>query len=103
MNAVQALSARRPSTLPGELARRFEAIVFDWDGTAVPDRSADASRLRAFLEQLSDAGVHLAVVTGTHLENIDGQLHARPTGPGRLYLCLNRGSEVFAVGAGGPD
>jgi trehalose/maltose hydrolase-like predicted phosphorylase len=103
MNAVPALSARRPSTLPGELARRFEAIVFDWDGTAVPDRSADASRLRALLEQLSDAGVHLAVVTGTHLGNVDGQLHARPTGPGRLYLCLNRGSEVFAVGPGGPD
>ena len=50
MNAVKALSARRPSTLPAELARRFEAIVFDWDGTAVPDRSADASRLRALLE-----------------------------------------------------
>ena len=24
--------------------RRFEAIVFDWDGTAVPDRAADARR-----------------------------------------------------------
>jgi len=89
--------------MPGELARRFEAIVFDWDGTAVPDRAADASPLCALLERLSGAGVHLAVVTGTHLGNVDGQLHARPNGPGRLYLCLNRGSEVFAVGPKGPE
>ena len=38
-----------PSTdpaLPAPLARRFEAIVFDWDGTAVPERGADATRMR---------------------------------------------------------
>jgi trehalose/maltose hydrolase-like predicted phosphorylase len=45
----------------------------------------------------------LAVVTGTHIGNVDGQLAARPTGPGKLYLCLNRGSEVFAVGEDGPE
>ncbi len=28
--------------MPPPLARRFEAIMFDWDGTAVPDRHADA-------------------------------------------------------------
>jgi hypothetical protein len=33
---------------------------------------------------------------------VDGQLQARPTGPGRLYLCLNRGSEAFEVGPSGP-
>src|SRR5689334_13625390 len=105
MDAVKPLPLSRSSTeaLPTELARRFEAVVFDWDGTAVPDRAADASRLRALVEGLSEAGVHLAVVTGTHLENVDGQLRARPRGPGRLYLCLNRGSEVFAVGPAGPE
>ena len=30
--------------LPPALARRFEAIVFDWDGTAVPDRHARRRR-----------------------------------------------------------
>ena len=39
-------AAGTPSTdpaLPASLARRFEAIVLDWDGTAVPDRKADAT------------------------------------------------------------
>jgi trehalose/maltose hydrolase-like predicted phosphorylase len=86
-----------------ELRRRFEAIVFDWDGTAVPDREADASSLRALVEELCASGLHLAVVTGTHIGNVDGQLRARPSGPGRLYLCLNRGSEVFVVRSDGPE
>jgi len=33
-------------------------------------------------------------------DNVDEQLRARPPGPGRLYLCLNRGSEVFLAGYG---
>lgn len=83
--------------LPAELDRRFEAIVFDWDGTAVPDRRADAGRLRALLEKLCARGLDLIVVTGTHVDNVDEQLGARPAGPGRLYFCVNRGSEVFAA------
>lgn len=30
--------------------RRFEAIVFGWDGTAVPDRESDASEIRRVIE-----------------------------------------------------
>jgi trehalose/maltose hydrolase-like predicted phosphorylase len=82
--------------------RRFEAVVFDWDGTAVPNRRADASDVREVVERLCAAGMNVAVVSGTHVGNIDGQLRARPVGPGRLHLCLNRGSEVFEVGAHGP-
>lgn len=89
--------------LAPEVNRRFEAVVFDWDGTAVPDRQADGSSLRALVEALCAAGMHLAVVTGTHIGNVDGQLGARPEGCGRLYLCLNRGSEVFTVGRNGPE
>jgi trehalose/maltose hydrolase-like predicted phosphorylase/hydroxymethylpyrimidine pyrophosphatase-like HAD family hydrolase len=88
--------------LPPELDRRFEAVVFDWDGTAVPDRTADAIALRETIEALCAAGMDLAVVTGTHLGNVDGQLGARPYGPGKLYLCLNRGSEVYVVDESGP-
>ena len=83
--------------------RRFEGLVFDWDGTAVPDRSADAGRLRVGVEGACELGLHVAVVSGTHLENIDGQLAARPRGPGTLHLLLNRGSEVFRVGEDGPS
>jgi trehalose/maltose hydrolase-like predicted phosphorylase len=91
------------ATWPAALARRFEAVVFDWDGTAVANRSADASAVRRVVEELCAVGMDLAVVTGTHIGNVDGQLFARPTGPGRLYLCLNRGSEVFVVGQAGPE
>jgi trehalose/maltose hydrolase-like predicted phosphorylase len=88
--------------LPAELERRFDAFVFDWDGTAVPDRRADASGLRAAVERLCALGADVAVITGTHIGNVDPQLGARPPGPGRLFLCLNRGSEVYRVDAEGP-
>ncbi len=88
--------------LPASLARRFEGVMFDWDGTAVTDRSADASAVRRVVEQLCALGVDVAVVSGTHVENVDGQLAARPSGPGRLLLALNRGSELFEVGVDGP-
>jgi len=80
----------------------FEALVFDWDGTVVPDRKANADAARDRIERLCAAGVHLFVVSGTHVENVDGQLKARPRGPGQLYLCCNRGSEVFEVTTTGP-
>jgi hypothetical protein len=85
------------------LDRRFEAVVFDWDGTAVPDRAADATDLRRAVEGLCALGMELVVVTGTHVGNVDGQLRAQPHGPGRLHLCLNRGSEVFRVDERGPE
>ena len=90
-------SARSASSAHPLLDRRFEAVVFDWDGTAVPDRLADAARVRTLVEDLTAAAVDVIVVSGTHVGNVDGQLAARPTGPGRLHLCLNRGSEVFEV------
>lgn len=89
-------------TVSGDLEQTFEALIFDWDGTAVPDRQTDATGLRARVEDLCAAGMHLFVVSGTHVGNLDLQLQARPSGPGKLYLCANRGSEVFEVGTGGP-
>ena len=97
------MSVETDRPLPAQLLdQTFEAFVFDWDGTAVPDRQADAGPLRARLEALSAAGASVFIVSGTHLGNVDGQLLARPLGPGLLYLCLNRGSEVFSVDEGGP-
>jgi trehalose/maltose hydrolase-like predicted phosphorylase len=97
------IGARRPLSfvLPAQLDRRFEAIVFDWDGTAVPDRRADASKLRGLVEQACALGLELGIVTGTHLGNVDGQLGARPGGPGGLTICVNRGSEVYRVDEAG--
>jgi len=84
------------------LDETFDAIVFDWDGTAVADREADATSVREHIEALTAAGIHVFVVSGTHLENVDGQLGARPAGRGRLFMCCNRGSEVFEVITRGP-
>jgi trehalose/maltose hydrolase-like predicted phosphorylase len=85
------------------LEETYEALVFDWDGTVVPDRNADATGARGRVEALSDAGVHIFIVSGTHVENVDGQLQARPHGRGHLFLCCNRGSEVFQVTSDGPQ
>ena len=98
--ASPSLSAAR--NLPTSLAQRFEAVVFDWDGTAVTDRKQSTTSLRAAVESLCSAGVDIAVVSGTHLENIDDQLGARPTGPGRLLVAVNRGSELFEIDGAGP-
>ena len=67
---------------PTPLDRRFGAIMFDWDGTAVPDRRADARPLRELVETLCSLGRQLVITSGTHLENVDDQLGARPRGPG---------------------
>jgi trehalose/maltose hydrolase-like predicted phosphorylase len=90
-------AARRLAALPTIVDRGFEAVVFDWDGTAVPDRAADATAVRDVIERLCAAGMEVVIVSGTHVGNVDGQLRARPGGPGRLHLCLNRGSEAFRV------
>lgn len=86
---------------PAELQRPFQIIAFDWDGTAVVDRSEDASAVRDRLESLLRVGVRIVVVSGTNLNNIDQQLAASITGPhkSRLFLCTNRGSEVYGFDA----
>ncbi len=85
------------------LDRRFDAVVLDWDGTVVPSRAADGGPARRRIEALSSAGVHVVVVTGTNVDNVDRQLRARPSGAGGLHLCCNRGSEVFEVTGSGPE
>ena len=95
------LDAAVADSWPDAVRRRFEAIAFDWDGTAVSDRRADASAVRRQIEQLTSLGVEVGVISGTHVENIDGQLRARPAGPGHLYLCVNRGSEIYEADSTG--
>jgi trehalose/maltose hydrolase-like predicted phosphorylase len=99
MKSVAASTAAKSVSL----SRRFEAIIIDWDGTAVPDRRAGASPLRKLLEQAAANGLELAVLSAMDIENVDGQLSARPAGPGGLILGLNGGSEVFSVDRNGPQ
>ena len=39
--------------------------------------------MRRLVEEACAAGIELAIVSGTHVDNVDGQLAARPGGPGR--------------------
>jgi trehalose/maltose hydrolase-like predicted phosphorylase len=84
------------------LDRTFDAVVLGWFGTAVPDGRASATAVRSRVEALCAAGVDVAVVSGATLDEVDGQLGARPAGPGRLFLALSRGAELVQVGPAGP-
>ena len=78
--------------LPAVLAEAtFEAVVVDWDGAAVPHGAVEVAALRARVEALCAAGVHVVVVSGQHVGGVDRRLAARPVGPGRLHLSLDRG------------
>jgi kojibiose phosphorylase len=83
--------------LPEELAHPFRLVVFDWDGTAVAARDADATRVAGLLDGMLAIGARLAVVTGTNLGNVARQLGDRIAAPHarRLFVCANRGSEAF--------
>jgi len=86
------------------LDRTFRLIVFDWDGTAVESRHVDATAVRRVIERLLRAGVLVAVVTGTNVVNVGGQLSAAIRGPheSNLLLCTNRGSEVYGFDGASP-
>ena len=82
--------------------RSFAAVVLDWGVVVVPGRGASLRAVRSRVEALCAVGVHVAVVGGAGCAEVDGRLRARPSGPGRLLLGLNRGSELFEVKADGP-
>ncbi len=79
------------------LDRPFKIIAFDWDGTAVPNRSAPVDEVLPLLEALLEQGVLLVIITGTHFGNVDNQFvsKVRPGLKHNLFCCVNRGSQVF--------
>lgn len=86
---------------PTVLNRPFSIVAFDWDGTAVVNRRADATIVRDQIERLLKLGVYVVVITGTNFGNVDRQLSASIHGPHkqRLFVCTNRGSEVYGFDA----
>lgn len=74
----------------------YKIIAFDWDGTAVENRSVDARAVTDALEQLMKYGVRIVVITGTNFNNIDRQFASLIHGPHKknLFICTDRGSEV---------
>ena len=92
----------RERKLERALDRTFKVICFAWDGTAVPDREADATAVRSRVERLTALGVDVAIVSSADVDDVDAQFRARPGVEGRLFLYLSRGSEVYVVGPSGP-
>ena len=83
--------------LPQEFYRPFQAILFDWDGTAVVGRQEDPQQLIVLADTLLRLDVWLVVIAGTRLDHIERQLvrHLPSTSRRRLVVCTNRGSEVW--------
>jgi len=79
------------------LRRAFRIIAFDWDGTAVENRSADSRPIASPIEDLLKLGIPIVVITGTNFKNIDRQFSSliRGTHKRHLYVLTNRGSEVY--------
>lgn len=80
-----------------EIEKKYKIIAFDWDGTAVTDRYSDASKQVQVLSSLLDLGIYIIVITGTNVHNVHNQFSSfiRTQNNKNLYLCTNRGSEVF--------
>jgi len=84
--------------------RSYPFLAFDWDGTAVSSRERGAAdRLLIPLAALIEAGAYFYVVTGTRHDWPARQL-AGLDEPAKeaVFLCCNRGSEVYVLGPGAP-
>lgn len=74
--------------------KKYKAIFFDWDGTAVLSRKAPVDDIIPPMTKLLEKGVKLAIISGTTYENIAfGRLHELIPLEARknLYLGLGRG------------
>lgn len=94
---VSAPSSRMSNRLRDDVAlgETFAAIIIDWDDLALNTWENAATRMRAPIEALCEAGTHLFVITAAGAGDLDAQLGARPTGRGRLFLCGLSGCEIL--------
>ncbi len=94
--------------------KKYKAIFFDWDGTAVINRSESAKEVASYMKALLRDGTVLIIISGTTYGNIDGgELHTRfsDTELENLFLGLGRGSinlgfnggKLIELGDGGVD
>lgn len=79
--------------------KKYSAILFDWDGTAVTSRKAPADAACAAMKPLLAQGIPLVIISGTTYENIaGGKLESFFTSEElqNLYLGLGRGAYQYA-------
>lgn len=75
--------------------KKYKAIFFDWDGTAVVSRKAPVHEVVAPMKKLLRQGVKLVIVSGTTEENIaEGELgkYFEEEELQNLYMGLGRGA-----------
>lgn len=84
--------------------KKYRAIFFDWDGTAVLSRRAPVDEAVFRMRPLLDQGVKLAIISGTTYENIaSGELHKHftPAQLQNLFLGLGRGAFEYGFSVNG--
>ncbi|MGN0364556.1 MAG: HAD family hydrolase [Suilimivivens sp.] len=87
------------------MLKKYKAIFFDWDGTAVMSRKAPVDRAVEAMRPLLDRGIKLAVISGTTMENIAGgkiQMYFTEKQLRNLYLGLGRGAFNYTFMKGKP-
>lgn len=85
--------------------KKYKAVFFDWDGTAVTSRTAPAEATVSAMRPLLEKGVKLAVISGTTLENIAGgriEEYFTKKQLENLYLGLGRGAYNYEFRDGTP-
>lgn len=85
--------------------KKYKAVFFDWDGTAVTSRTAPAEAAVSAMRPLLEKGVKLAVISGTTLENIAGgciEEYFTKKQLENLYLGLGRGAYNYEFRNGTP-
>ena len=85
--------------------KKYKAIFFDWDGTAVMSRKAPVNDAVSAMRPLLEKGVKLAIVSGTTYENIAGgaiENYFTQKQLDNLYLGLGRGAYNYGFKDGKP-
>lgn len=78
------------------MKKKYKAIFFDWDGTAVLSRKAPVEEIVQAMAPLLDQKVNLVIVSGTTIENIaGGKLAEYFTKEQLKYLYLGLGRGAF--------
>jgi hypothetical protein len=84
--------------------RKYKAIFFDWDGTAVRSRISPIGTVVLPMTALLDNGVKLVIISGTSYEKIgEGRLAGRFPVSARqnLFLGLGRGARNYSFDENG--
>lgn len=86
--------------------KKYSAIFFDWDGTAVLSRNAPVDNAVAAMHPLLENGIKLAIISGTTIENIAGgkiESYFTKQQLENLYLGLGRGAYNYCFIDGKPQ